>query len=97
VDTPLFEEIPAVIERPTLEIVSDELAVIRKGTHSYELRGGIATHIIANYRHCLTHEDRGEQDAALFLWGLVNGLEHAHVTTLEREVEAIRTRRIIAP
>jgi hypothetical protein len=68
---------------PTLEIISDSEADIVRGASRYKLIGGRAAQIIWAYRHCLEHPGTGEQDAALFLWGLGEGISHGALVVAE--------------
>lgn len=78
---------------PELEIISDTEAAIVRGEARMPLSGGTAASIIAIWRHCRAHERTGETDAALFLWGLLSGLEHAAALELERISDRLEQRR----
>jgi hypothetical protein len=82
---------------PTLEIFSAQEADIVKGDTRWKLKGGRAAAIIWAYRHCLEHPDTGERDAALYLWGLTNGLHHAAVVQAEETLERLQNRRLDQP
>jgi hypothetical protein len=88
------EETPA---NPALEIISDEEADIVKGAHRWKIQGGLARRIVSAYRHCLGHPDTGPADAALYLWGLTDGLHHAALVQAEDILERSRERRLDAP
>lgn len=83
-------------ENPTLEIISDTEADIVKGAARYKLIGGLAPAIIDNYRHCLSHAETGQTDAAMYLWGLTNGLHHAWAIQLEQAIERAASHRLNA-
>jgi len=73
--------------------VSDNRAVIIKGSARFVLEGKAAADIIAGYRHCLTHEGRGEVDAALYLWGVIGGMAYQNAVYLNRTLAEIEGRR----
>ena len=81
-------------DNPTLEIISDTEADIVKGSVRWKLMGGLASVIITNYRHCLTHAETGANDAAFYLWGLTNGLHHAYTIQAEHAIERAARRRL---
>lgn len=79
-------------DKPTLEIVSDGCAYIVRYGKQVELTGGIASRIIRNYRHCLTHEGTGERDATAYLWGVIDGMRHENQRMIEVQMEDWRAR-----
>lgn len=64
------------MSNPRLEIVGDDSAVIVQGDTRFELKGPGARAIVSAYRHCLSHDGTGQADAALYLWGLIDGLRY---------------------
>lgn len=79
--------------QPTLKIISDTEADIIKGDARLKIRGGAAARIIAAYRHCLTHKDSGKADAALYLWGLLDGMHHSALTQAEEIINRRKERQ----
>jgi hypothetical protein len=79
-----------VSQFPTLEIVSDDQAVIVLDDFRYELKDGCAGAIIAMYQHQLTHD---EVLARTYLVGVLAGLRHANQLGLERSLEMILASR----
>ena len=75
----------------TIEILSDDHAVLTKvGTDTrYEMKGGIASWIIAVYRHQLTH---GQVLADTFLMGVIGGMQHVTLTQAVKTMEELRQR-----
>lgn len=82
---------------PTLDILGDAEADIVKGEARWKLKGGSAASIIWAYRHCLGHPGTGERDAALYLWGLTDGLRHAALVRAEETLERARNLRLDDP
>lgn len=78
----------------TLEIISDTEAYAVRGEARLLITGGNARYIIAVYRHCLAHEGTGATDAALFLWGVIAGMEHQTLQHAQGTIESLRLRRI---
>jgi hypothetical protein len=79
-------------DQPTLEIISDTEADIVKGDARWKLKGGMARRIIIAYRHCLGHPNTGPTDAALYLWGLADGLHHAALVSAEDTIDRLGRR-----
>lgn len=77
-------------DKPTVEIVSDGCAYIVKNGKRFELAGGSAPRIIENYRHCLTHDD---VTAELYLWGLIDGIQHGNLKAIELQMADFRARQ----
>jgi hypothetical protein len=80
-----------------LDIFSDTEAFIYNRGKRWKLEGGLAANIIANYRHCLTHAETGETDAALYLWGLIDGLHHSAFIHAQETIERLSSRQLASP
>lgn len=83
-------------DQPTLEIASDTEAEVVRGSARLKLTGGNARYIIGVYRHCLAHKGTGATDAALFLWGVIAGMEHQGLIHAHNTLEALSRRRFDA-
>lgn len=80
-------------DQTTLEIISDWEAFIVKGDARWKLEGGLAAEIIWSWRHLKGHPGTGDQDAALYLWGLTAGLRHSGLTNTQMMMDTIRQNR----
>jgi hypothetical protein len=80
------------VEQPVLEITADDAAAIVRGPHRYEMRGPDAAAVIRAYRHLATHQGTGAVDAALYLWGVIDGLRYAALAAARRETDTIKAR-----
>ena len=79
--------------QPRFVIHADNRATIERGGAQYELTGAFARVIIASWRHCAGHPDTGPADAALYLWGVINGMQYQQQMEAERLIEECRRNR----
>jgi hypothetical protein len=81
-------------DQPTLRPISDKLAFIVKGAAAWKLEGGIVKEIIWSWRHLKDHPGTGDADAAHYLWGLIQGLQHAQAIEAQKTLDEISRRRL---
>jgi len=91
---PISERGLNVPNNPVLEITADDAATIVKDGQRLEISGPVAAVIITAYRHVLTHKDTGHTDAALYLWGALDGMRYSLVEDAKRTLRDIEERRI---
>jgi hypothetical protein len=77
---------------PTLEVHTSDEADIVNGDSRFKLSGPRAAGIIAIYQHCRDHADTGPADAALFLWGVIEGLHYSWLAETENMLKIARQR-----
>jgi hypothetical protein len=81
----------------SLDILSDTEADIVTNDKRFRLSGDSARAIIGIYRHCRDDPRHGPTDAALFLWGVVEGMAYWQAKELDALVTNIRARRERGP
>jgi hypothetical protein len=82
--------------QPRFVVHADDRATVERGGAKYELSGAFARVIIASWRHCAEHPSTGPTDAALYLWGVINGMQYQQMREAEKLIEESRRNRALA-